>query len=84
MPFACTVTEVYIQVIGGTNAAVNVWTTGTQWLRNGHQTVTPSSLTALSPLQNQAIAQNDSVFPYISSLSGAVTQVAWTIRFTRP
>jgi hypothetical protein len=82
-PFACTVTAIEVQVIGGTNAVVNVYKSGA-WLRNGHQTVTPTSITSITPLQNTAVSINHELYCYISSLSGAVTQVAFVVHFKRP
>ena len=83
-PFNCTVTNVWIQVIGGTNAIVNVYRSGA-WLRNGHQTVTQAGgYAALTPLQSQAFTAGQAIFPYVSSISGAVTQISFAIIFTRP
>ena len=82
-PFACTITNIWVQVIGGTNAVVNVYRSAA-WLRNGNQTVSPSAITAITPLQNTAVSKDHELFPYVVSISGAVTQVAFSIIFTRP
>lgn len=82
-PFACTITDMYVQVIGGTNAVVNLYISGT-WYRTGHQTVSPSSLTLITPVNQAAIAINQHIFPFVSSISGAVTQIGFAVNFVRP
>jgi hypothetical protein len=83
MPFAGVVTEIYAQMTGGTNAVINVWKTGSVWLRSSNLTLTPSSVTSFGALQNTSFNKNDALFPYIASFSGAVTQVAFSIQFKR-
>ncbi len=80
-PFACTITSIWCGKVGGTNVVLNVYKSGV-WLRNGHQTCTGSA-DALTPLQNQNVAINQELYPYVSSISGAVTQIEFSIRFTR-
>jgi hypothetical protein len=82
-PFSATITAMYVQVVGGTNAAVNLYKSGT-WYRTGHQTVTPSAITTITPVNSSSITAGHEIYPYISSISGTVTQVSFSIIFKRP
>jgi hypothetical protein len=87
-PFACTLTEYAVRVVGGTNAVTNAQRDdGTPAdVLTGDLTTTPADgwETGTIAGAEDNFSAGDKLLLEVVSVSGAVTEVAWTLTFTRP
>lgn len=82
-PFACTVTKVQGNQVGGTSSEVNARKNGTDALLAANLSVTAGSWASTSTIQNASFAVDDSLEIRLISLVGTPTSITIQVECTR-